>query len=54
MEVPDVSETGKSKVPGVYVIGDARTGFGGLIAAAGEGAACVAEIVHEIAQERWE
>ena len=50
----DVDEAGKSGVPGLHVIGDARTGFSGLIAAAAEGAACAEAIVHEIATERWE
>ena len=54
MDVPDVDESGKSKVPGVYVGGDARTGFSGLIAAANEGAGCVERIVHDLASERWQ
>jgi thioredoxin reductase len=49
----DVSETGGTSIAGLHVIGDARTGFGGLIAAAAEGAACAEMIVHEIATERW-
>ncbi len=49
----DVTETGSTRVAGLHVIGDARTGFSGLIAAAAEGAACVEAIVHEIATERW-
>ncbi len=49
----DASETGATAVTGLYVIGDARTGFGGLIASAAEGAACAAEIAHEIAAHRW-
>jgi thioredoxin reductase len=54
MDVPDVDGSGKSNVPGVYVIGDARTGFSGLIAAANEGAGCVEGIVHDLASERWQ
>ena len=49
----DASETGGTSIAGLYVIGDARTGFSGLIAAAAEGAACAETIVHEIAAERW-
>ncbi len=49
----DVDELGRSKIDGLYAIGDARIGFGGLVASAAEGAACVAEIVHGIAAERW-
>lgn len=53
MTTLDVAEAGGSNVEGLYVIGDARTGFSGLIAAAAEGAACAETIVHEIATVRW-
>ncbi len=53
METLDVPDTGVSKVPGLYVIGDARSGFAGLIASAAEGAKTMAGIVHELASERW-
>jgi len=53
MEVLDADETGATVVPGVYVIGDARTGFGGIAAAAAEGSGCASHIVHEVAMERW-
>jgi thioredoxin reductase len=53
MKVLDVEPSGKSAVPGLYVIGDARNGFSGLVAAAAEGAACMEGIVHELAMERW-
>lgn len=46
-------EWGKTNVPGVYVVGDARTGFSRLMAAASEGGRCVEHIVHEISQQRW-
>lgn len=49
----DIDDTGKSNIAGLSVIGDARTGFSGLIAAAAEGAACAEVIVHDIASERW-
>lgn len=49
----EATETGGTNIPGLHVIGDARTGFSGLIAAAAEGAACAETIVHEIATERW-
>lgn len=49
----DVDDTGKSNIAGLYVIGDAHTGFSGLIAAAAEGAACAETIVHDVASERW-
>lgn len=53
MEVLEAEPTGASSVAGLYVIGDARVGFGGLIASAAEGAACMSAIVHEIAASRW-
>ena len=53
MTVLDADDTGKTNVKGVYVVGDARIGFAGLIAAATEGAYCVENIVHEVANERW-
>jgi thioredoxin reductase len=49
----DVDDFGVTNIDGLYVVGDARTGFSGLIAAAAEGAACAEAIVHEIAAERW-
>lgn len=53
MTALDADEFGQSTVAGLYVIGDARTGFSGLIAAAAEGAACGETIVHDIATQRW-
>ena len=52
--VPDVNDEGRSNVDGVYVLGDARTGFSGVTGAANDGYTCMASIVHEIAGERWE
>lgn len=49
----DADEHGKTGVPGVYVVGDLRTGFSRLMPAAAEGGRCVEQIVHEISQERW-
>ena len=41
MEYPGkTDDSGRSRMAGLHVIGDARTGFSGLIAAAAEGAAC--------------
>ena len=54
MQVLDVDATGKSAVQGVYVVGDSKNGFTGLIAAASEGAACAEAIAHELADERWQ
>jgi thioredoxin reductase len=53
MEVLDVLPSGASKVDGLYVVGDARSGFGGLMASAAQGAACMEGIVHELAAQRW-
>jgi len=52
-EAPDADEHGRTNVDGVYVVGDARTGFSGLMHAASEGGGCVEHIVHELASERW-
>lgn len=49
----DVDDAGGTSVDGLYVVGDARTGFSGLVGAAAEGAACAEVIVHQIAAERW-
>ena len=49
----DVGETGGTNIEGLYVVGDAKTGFSGVVGAAAEGAACAESIVHEIAAERW-
>ncbi len=51
--VLDVDDAGATDIDGLFVVGDARTGFSGLVAAAAEGAACAEAIVHEIAVERW-
>lgn len=53
MSVLDVDEHGKSAVQGLYVVGDARSGFGGIPAAAYQGWDCMVHIVHELAAERW-
>lgn len=50
----EADENGKTGVAGVYVVGDGRTGFGGLIAAAAEGARAAEGIVHEVIEERWQ
>jgi thioredoxin reductase len=49
----DISEAGATNVAGLYVVGDAKTGFSGIGAAAAQGAECVETIVHEIATQRW-
>ncbi len=53
MEALSADDFGKTAVPGVYVVGDAKVGFGGLIWSASEGAGCAESIVGEIAAEHW-
>lgn len=53
VETIEADASGQTSVAGVYVIGDARTGFGGLMASANEGSTCAAHIVHAVATERW-
>lgn len=53
MKVYVADSAGKTNVDGVYVVGDAKSGFGGLLAAAREGAAALEAIAHEIAATRW-
>lgn len=49
----EADETGATNVPGVFVVGDLRTGFSKLMGAASEGARSVERIVHDVARERW-
>ena len=51
--VLDVDESGQTNVKGVYIIGDAMSGFGGIVAAANDGAKCVEMIVHNRVQTHW-
>jgi len=53
MEVCETHDAGKTNVANVYVVGDASHGFSGLIDAAAEGSRCAADIVIELAMERW-
>ncbi len=50
-ELADAS--GKTNIPGLYVVGDARIGFSGIAAAVSEGGFCVEMMVHELAMQRW-
>lgn len=54
MTTLDADAAGRTNVDGVYVVGDAKSGFGGLTAAAFEGAACAEGVVHDIASKRWQ
>ena len=49
---PAADSAGKTNVEGIYLIGDAKNGFSGIIESAAEGSRCAAHIVHEIAAER--
>lgn len=51
--VPDVAEDGRTSVPRLYVAGDARTGFGGLVRALAQGSSTAVTIVFDVAGERW-
>ena len=53
LELPEAKEDGSTSVPGFYLAGDARMGFGGLTIAASQGALCVTNIIRDIAMERW-
>jgi thioredoxin reductase len=46
-------EFGRTHLPGLYVVGDARMGFQRLAAAAAEGSRCAEGIVGDIAREKW-
>lgn len=47
------NEWGKSKVAGVYIIGDAKNNFTGVIGSAAEGSYVAEMITQEIIEERW-
>ena len=49
----EADNTGKTAREGIYIIGDRRTGFNGLVAAAAEGSLAAEMIVHEVIKARW-
>ncbi len=51
--VLDVDDQGQTGVDNLYAVGDARSQFGGLTAAAAQGAACASKIMGEVAMKRW-
>ena len=53
MELLNADEAGRTNVEGVYIVGDAKTGFGGIIAAANSGAVCVETMVHDRVAAHW-
>ncbi|MCR2802816.1 NAD(P)/FAD-dependent oxidoreductase [Paenibacillus soyae] len=50
----DTQAHGKTSVDGLYIIGDAKNAFTGLVGAAGEGYEAGTIIVQELAEEDWE
>ena len=50
----DTNECGETAVKGIYVVGDANSGFRGIIGAAYQGNHCAEMIVQEIISDRWE
>ena len=54
MKVLDADETGKTNIKGIYIIGDAKTGFGGILGSANDGAVCVETLLHERIHNHWE
>ena len=53
MDVLEADEFGKTNVEGIYVVGDAKSGFGGILASARDGAACVEMLLHERVSGLW-
>ncbi|MBV7337324.1 NAD(P)/FAD-dependent oxidoreductase [Chloroflexi bacterium TSY] len=53
MEMLDADESGKTSIEGLYIVGDAKTGFSGIVAAANDGASCVEAIVHDRVAAYW-
>ncbi|WP_299453097.1 NAD(P)/FAD-dependent oxidoreductase [uncultured Microscilla sp.] len=47
------NEWGKSEIEGIYIIGDAKNGFGGIAASVAEGARVAAMMIHEIIHQKW-
>ena len=53
MEVYVVNEQKETDIKGLFIIGDARTGWSGLAASVAEGSAVGAAITHQIIEEKW-
>lgn len=47
------NEWGKSTVEGIYIVGDAKNSFTGVVGSASEGSYVAEMITHEIIEERW-
>ncbi len=51
--VVSAEDDGSTSIPGLFVAGDVRMGFSGLMVAAAQGSTCAAGIVRHNAMERW-
>lgn len=49
----DTNNWGKTAVEGVYIVGDAKNGFGGIAASVAEGSMVAEMMIHEIIHEKW-
>lgn len=50
--LPEADESGRTDVEGVWIIGDARSGYTSIVESAADGSRCASDIVNEIAAER--
>ncbi|TDQ25586.1 NAD(P)/FAD-dependent oxidoreductase [Tenacibaculum caenipelagi] len=53
MELYKVDDNKETEVKGVYIIGDARTGWSGVASSVAEGSEVGAAITHQIINEKW-
>lgn len=54
MEMYKVDDNKETEIKGLYIIGDARTGWGGVAVSVAEGSTTAAAITHQIIDEYWE
>lgn len=47
------NDWGKTEIEGVYIVGDAKNGFGGIAASVAEGSMVAEMMIHEIIHEKW-
>lgn len=53
MEMYTVDDAKETPIKGLYIIGDARTGWSGVAGSVAEGSEVGAAITHQIIEERW-
>ena len=53
MEMYKVNENKETEISGLYIIGDARTGWSGVAESVAEGSAVGSAITHQIISENW-